>query len=141
MIHRFPAEISKLHPILKWVREQLAQSDFDSKVIGKIELACEEAIVNIIQHAYAGGSGEIEIEVVVVPKNRVEITLKDQGPAFDPLKNDEIDPTQDIDERDIGGLGIHFIRQCMDEIHYRRESNRNILILIKNDPTHSSRKR
>lgn len=130
MKHAFSAQIEELHSMLQWIRDQLADS-FDRKTLARIELAGEEALVNIIQHAYQNLSGTIEIEVAVFPNIRAEITIRDYGPPFDLLKNEPIDPSLSLEERKIGGLGIHFIQECMDEVHYRRESNMNILTLIK----------
>lgn len=118
--------------MLFWIKEQLIQMGFERPTIRKVELASEEALVNIIRHAYKQRSGHIEIQVTIYPKNRVEIAIRDQGPPFNPLEEERrIDPAIPLEERQEGGLGILLIRKYMDEVLYRREKDLNILTLIK----------
>lgn len=128
---RFIAKIDQLRPILKWIREQLANMEFDQAKLKQIELASEEALVNIIHHAYQGRIEDIEIEVDPISKNRVEIIFKDHGPPFNPLEAKEVNLFAQLEEREIGGLGIPFIRQLTDEVRYSREGNLNVLVLVK----------
>jgi sigma-B regulation protein RsbU (phosphoserine phosphatase) len=58
-------------------------------------------------------------------------TVSDTGVPFDPTKKDEEDTTLSAEERPIGGLGIHLVRQLMDEVHYERQGDKNILTLVK----------
>ncbi len=118
--------------MLIWIHDQLLLAGFDSKTIRKVELASEEVFVNIINHGYRQKPGTIEITIHIIPKSRAEIEIKDTAPPFDPLKKKKkFDLNAPIEEREIGGLGIHFVKKCMDEVHYRREGNANILTLIK----------
>jgi anti-sigma regulatory factor (Ser/Thr protein kinase) len=61
----------------------------------------------------------------------VEVQIEDAAPPFDPLSLPEPDLTVDLEERQVGGLGIFLIRQVMDEIVYRHENGKNILVLVK----------
>ena len=117
--------------MLQWVREQLRANGLDEVSIRKVELASEEALVNIIRHAYKETAGVVEINIQKV-KKQIEIEIRDNGPSFNPLKQEiAFNPMASLEEREIGGLGILFIRQYMDEVRYRREGNANILILVK----------
>jgi len=128
----FSAELSQLHAMLVLIQNQAKSVGFDSKTIKKIELASEEAIVNVINHAYGPLKGNIEIVIRAVPKMSLEIEIKDQGFPFNPLKDaDQADLDSSLEKREIGGLGIHFIRQCMDEVLYKRVAGSNVLTLIK----------
>lgn len=128
---QFHALLTELHPMLHWIRKGLVETHFEEPILRKIELVSEEALVNIIRHAYKDTSGMIEIAVLA--KNRfAEITIKDRGPPFNPLDWDAaLDRTAGIEERKVGGLGILFMREYMDEVHYKRVTNTNILVLIK----------
>lgn len=118
--------------MLVWIQDQAKLAGFDSKTIKKIELASEEAIVNIINHAYGPLIGNIEIAIRSLPKKSLEIEIKDQGFPFNPLKDaDQADLDSSLEKREVGGLGIHFIRQCMDEVRYKRIAGSNVLTLIK----------
>lgn len=130
--HRvFPARMEKLSQMIEWIREHLTSMSFDDAAIRKVELASEEALVNIIRHGYKKQAGQIEIEFHHSP-DQAEIILKDAGPPFNPLLEEiELNHDSSLEEREEGGLGILFMREYMDEVRYRRESNQNILTLIK----------
>ena len=57
--------------------------------------------------------------------------MTDSGIPFDPTQKAEVDITLSAEERAIGGLGIHLVRQLMDEVIYNREDDKNVLTLIK----------
>lgn len=80
----FSSELQHLPKMLQWIREHLAKKDCDPKLIKRLELASEEALVNVIQHAYGNRQGKIEIGLAVGPE-RVEIAIRDWGPPYDPL--------------------------------------------------------
>lgn len=131
----FSAEIEQLHAMLQWIREKLDHIGLDASSIRKMEIASEEAIVNVIQHAALGKLGKIELEIRHVHGCQIEITIRDSGPPFDPLEQHVVfDKDSPLEERKIGGLGILFIRQYVDEVRYKREKNKNILILVKKIP-------
>lgn len=118
--------------MLSWIRQQLAQAGMDESSMHKVEIASEEALVNIIRHAYKNRAGDIEIHIQEGEPFFVEITIRDHGPPFNPLERDiTFDRTAGIDEREVGGLGILFMREYMDEVRYRREEDANVLSLIK----------
>lgn len=129
----FPAELKILHTILSWVCDQISQLDFTPMQIRKIEIALEEALVNIIQYAYRSHPGTIEVICKVTPADCLEIILKDYGIPFNPLQNGgKVNRSATLEERKEGGLGISFMQELMDKIEYRREGDANILILKKN---------
>ena len=129
--HNFHANIKELPKMLLWIRSHLIEAGMDAGSIQKIELASEEAIVNVIHHGYKDKGGKIELSFDRLP-NQVEISIADQAPPFDPLA---AAPPADLDspleERQIGGLGIYLMRECLDGLRYRRENGLNILTLIK----------
>jgi serine/threonine-protein kinase RsbW len=96
-------------------------------------LAVEEAFVNICRHAYKGSSGQVELACfsgsVSFPHSFV-LEIADSGPEFDLFSIPEPDTSLSIEERDIGGLGVHFIRHFTDHSDWRRENGKNILRLV-----------
>ena len=100
-----------------------------------INLALEEAVSNVMLYAYPGrDDGKVIVEFVRSKTHdgeRLLFTITDTGVPFDPTAQKEADITLSAEERSIGGLGIHLVRQIMDEMVYRREETRNILTLIK----------
>lgn len=128
----FDAKLADLSNMIKWIRSNIQLKKIDEKQVKKIELACEEALVNIISYAYPKEKGKIEINIDLSIDKRIEITIIDQGIFFNPLLEErEINPGIPLEERSIGGLGIVMIKQVMDEVHYNRQNSSNVLKLIK----------
>ena len=96
-----------------------------------INLAIEEAVSNVMLYAYPENeSGQVLVEADKSP-DKVVFTITDSGKPFDPTAQVQPDISLSVEERPIGGLGIHLVRQIMDEIKYERKDNKNILTLIK----------
>lgn len=128
---RFPAQQAALPKMLAWVRNALSNSGLPLNIQKRVELALEEALVNIILHAYNGKEGEIELSCRIVSAKEIAFTLKDRGKAFNPLLVKAPELESSLEERALGGLGIVMMRKYMDEIHYERKDSYNILTLIK----------
>lgn len=129
---KFIASLDVLDEMMVYLREQAQKAGMAASLKQKMELACEEAIVNIISYAYDNKAGEIEIECARV-RGRFEITLRDWGTPFNPI-DVEINPQfgTPIKERKIGGMGIYLIRKIIDEVSYQRNGLENILRLAFN---------
>jgi anti-sigma regulatory factor (Ser/Thr protein kinase) len=128
---KLPAMIEHLEKLLGFVSEHVKEQGFTSDMLKKIELASEEALVNVFNYAYPDKhDGEVEVSCGLDDNNRFVIEIMDSGTPFNPLSLSEPKLTEDVSERPIGGLGIHLIKKMMDEIEYRREGNNNILSLI-----------
>jgi sigma-B regulation protein RsbU (phosphoserine phosphatase) len=93
-----------------------------------MNLALEEAVTNVMLYAYPGGSGQVYVEFTPP----MTFTITDSGVPFDPTKKEEVDTTLSAEERPIGGLGIHLVKQIMDEVIYERTEDKNVLTLVKN---------
>lgn len=104
----------------------------DKRTLKRLEVALEEAVVNIINYSQATA---IELRVES-QKSKAErqfcIKISDNGTIFDPTAQKEVDTAQNAEERQIGGLGIALLRQMADELYYQRMDNKNILTIIKN---------
>ena len=97
----------------------------------QMNLAIEEAVVNVINYAYPVGSpGKVNVEATANDQVLKFIVI-DSGKPFDPTTRGEVDTLLPVEERNIGGLGIHLIRKYMDSINYEREDGKNILTLRK----------
>ena len=99
-----------------------------------IRLAVEEAVVNVVCYAYSEDQeGDIRI-VAQANSQRLKFIITDSGIPFDPTEASQVDITLPAEERRIGGLGIHLVRELMDSINYEREDGKNILTLVKKIP-------
>lgn len=99
----------------------------DKRVVKKLEVAAEEAVVNIRHYSQAT---EIALEVIS-RQSEISVQLTDDGVPFDPTTCVN-DLAKQVDERQIGGLGISLIRQIADDLRYQRIGNTNQLTIIKN---------
>jgi serine phosphatase RsbU (regulator of sigma subunit)/anti-sigma regulatory factor (Ser/Thr protein kinase) len=126
----FQAKLSNLEKMFDFIRAGAGHQGFSAEQVNKIQLACEEALVNVINYAYPGKEGDLEIRVENKP-NGMDIILSDSGIAFDPLSLPDPDITAPMEKRRIGGLGIFMMKKIMDSVAYRRENGRNILTMTK----------
>ena len=126
-----PNDTQEVPRLNAFVEEVCQTVGFDDMVTMEIKLAVEEAVVNVMTYAYAPGqSGDVTIEAAL-NNVRMKFTIIDSGKPFDPTVQAEVDTTLSAKQRNIGGLGIHIIRQNMDSINYERIDGHNVLTLRK----------
>ena len=104
----------------------------DPADVGHLQLALEEAITNTMDYGLpVGGVYEIDVRATV-EDGLVEVAVEDDGVAYDPMvETPEFDPDQSMEERRIGGIGVHLVRTLMDEVNYLRVGDRNRLTVRK----------
>ena len=125
-----PANLDQLSELIRFLSEFAKSNGFSEERLSKIHLVAEEALVNIFKYAYPKTEGRVQVSVDMDDRGRCVIEFSDTGPPFDPLSAHEPDLTLEVAERNIGGLGILFIRKMSDDVQYRRQGDRNILTLI-----------
>ncbi len=114
-----------------YVEKAVKASKLDPVVTEGLNLALEEAVTNVIDYAYPEGTvGNVDIDTAVTD-TALTFTITDSGKPFDPTARAEVDIQADIEDRPVGGLGIHLVRKIMDEVRYERRGGRNVLILTK----------
>jgi len=115
-----------------WIQKKSKEAGGSFSQIHKIELAMEEALVNIIHYAYQGKPGTIEIACKMDVGQWIEFTIIDKGAPFDPIEYaPNFQVQDDLEDRLEGGLGIAIIKESMDEVQYERNNSLNILTLRK----------
>jgi anti-sigma regulatory factor (Ser/Thr protein kinase) len=111
------------------------QLQWSSNARFQVELALEELIVNTFDYGYKGTHlpGDKAFVDMTVQQNGPElvITLEDNAIAFDPTQFSPPDVTSSAEDRQVGGLGLFLASKMMDNIHYRRENDRNHVLLSK----------
>jgi anti-sigma regulatory factor (Ser/Thr protein kinase) len=94
-------------------------------------VALDELLANLLTHGMAGvDDGALTFEVEP-DKVRLTVTLVDDGPPFDPFSEAAPDTSLSVEDRPIGGLGIHLVRMLMDEVSYERRDGHNVVTLKK----------
>ena len=128
---RIAAELENLAAIRRFIEEAATALGSDSDTIFQAVLAVDEAATNIVTHGYQGQPGIIEIQVEQKGSD-LAVRLRDQAPVFDPTTVPPPDVTQPLEHRSLGGMGVHLMRNLMDEMtHHRAPQGGNELILIK----------
>ncbi len=123
--------LDRLEMIRESVEEFGKKNSIPNEVVGNVNLILEELFVNIVNYAYE----DDEVHIVEISLNeddgKLKIQIADDGKPFDPFKKDDPDTDLSAEEREIGGLGIYFVKTMMDEYLYRRIKGKNVITLYK----------
>jgi len=123
-----PAEIQQL---FKALQKFAAQHDLPAKAVQAADLALEEHVTNVLKHGYTDEAvHEIRVRFSCIDR-RLGIEVEDDGRPFNPLEQPEVDTSVPLEERPVGGLGVHLMRQFMDALEYDRVGDRNVLRMTK----------
>lgn len=126
------ARTDQLQQVREFMMRKVRESALPDREKNKVVLAVDEAVANIIKHAY-GGAGEGKVQVDVrADARRFEILIFDTGQCFDPsaIKNPDMQEHVRLGKKT--GLGIFLMRQIMDEVSYNfAEGRQNQLHLVK----------
>lgn len=95
------------------------------------DLAIEEHLTNILNHGFDPGAPQLVEIRLEAGEDRLTVEVEDSGRAFDPLAAPPVDTSVPLAEKPIGGLGVHLMRQFMDELSYARTGGRNLLRMTK----------
>ena len=135
-----PGRYKEIKRICEFVAAGATQAGFDEDTVFHMELCCDEASTNIIEHAYGEeGVGTIVISYEV-SDDAFTIVMRDTGEAFDPsvvppppaFANNDAPAEELTSQLRIGGLGLHFIRNLMDEVSFSSDRLRgNELVMVK----------
>ena len=124
-------DVQQVPQLAQFVDEVCEAVGFDMATTMQLNLAIEEAVVNVMNYAYPHGTvGNIDIDAEANDV-RLKFVISDSGEPFDPTAKAEVDTTLSAEERPIGGLGIHLVRKIMDSINYERIDGQNVLTLRK----------
>jgi len=127
---KLAAIIENLDQFISFVHTCSGECGFEGKRAMEIELAVEEALVNIFNYAYPEGEGEVEMQCALKNGKQYVIEIRDEGILFDGLSRPDPDTTADIGDRQIGGLGIFFIKKVANEVRYSRTDGMNVLTIV-----------
>ncbi len=126
-----PNDINSVPQLNDFIDGFSLEAGLDMSMTMSLNLALEEAVVNVMTYAYAPDTqGELTLEAVA-DKGVVTFILTDTGVPFDPTAKEDADTTLGIEDRPIGGLGIFLVRPLMDAVDYQRVDGQNVLTLTK----------
>lgn len=134
-LFRAPQDRALLPGLFAAVDEALIKLGVDSASIGEVRLITEEVMCNAIDHGTEpGAEHEVAVELAV-ERDRIVLKFRDDGAPFDPLSQAEPDLDADIDDRPLGGLGLHLVRTLANHATYAREGRYNVLHIVLLRPT------
>lgn len=122
------SEIARLH---ETVAALGARHDLSARVVHDVCLALEEIVTNIIAYAYDDDAGrDIRVSLRCGP-GEVTAEVVDDGRPFNPLDAPRPDTAAPLEDRPVGGLGIHLVRELMDRLAYARRGHLNVLSIAR----------
>ena len=144
-----PATLESCAPAMDFLREKISHQYAD--ILGFVELAVEELLVNVVRYAYAGEAplsdcdagkwGYLELGCRTVRMDGTPffcVWIRDWGMPFDPFSDAPAPDTQlDADERPIGGLGVHLVKNVSAHHCYSGDDGTNTIELyfkLEQDP-------
>jgi anti-sigma regulatory factor (Ser/Thr protein kinase) len=126
-----PSEAAQLPVLAQFLQEFWSAADLPPAQSFPFEIALEEIFMNVVMHGTpAGGRPCVEV-CLALAGDELTLAVEDEGPPFDPLTVPAPDTQARLEQRQIGGLGVYFVRQLMDAVSYRRVGPRNQLRMTK----------
>ena len=122
--------IDELDKIFRFSTQFFAKQKIPENIEYSVNLALEEVFTNCVKYN-PNGDGNITLAMDIA-KNRIVIEIIDAGEEFDISQLPEVNTNKPLKERKVGGLGIHLIKQMMDDIEYYYRNGKNHIIIIKN---------
>lgn len=121
--------INDVPSLAEWLESLVLESFFPEDKLFNIDLALEEAVVNVMNYAYPG-QDDMPVDITARREGDVlTFIIDDHGVPFDPTTKEDPDITLDAENRPVGGLGILLYRQIMDTVSYERLDGHNLLTL------------
>lgn len=125
------AVLDNLPRLTTFIEDKLTELGASEDFRGKMGLALDEAVTNVVLYAYPQKKGLIKLTLKKTGDD-IHVEIRDQGKPFDPTQAPPPDLAVPLEQRKIGGLGIHLMRKSVDRLNYRYENGTNIFTLSKN---------
>jgi serine/threonine-protein kinase RsbW len=125
-----PAEVDALKELSAFVRSGAEAAGLPVDDLDRLDLVLEEVFMNIARHAYASGTGDVEVGYQAEGPGRLLVEIWDAGKEFNPLAADPPDFGLPLAERPLGGMGIFLVRSMAGGLRYERVGGRNRLSFV-----------
>ena len=122
-------DLSEIARLARIVDDFARHHQIEAQTTRNMHLVLDEILTNIISYGYDNGGEHHIIARFNLERGHWTVAVEDDGKPFNPLDAPEPDTNQLLEERPIGGLGIHLVRKNVDELEYRRQKDKNILIM------------
>lgn len=122
-------DLSELERLCRTCEEIGQDINISDRTIFEMNLALDELFTNIISYGFNDNQEHTIKMSITVEGDQLQMRIEDDGVPFNPLESKAPEFQCGIEECKIGGLGIHLIRKLMDDVHYKRVADKNILVL------------
>ena len=125
-------KLSEIPRMLSWIEAFGVNHHLSLETVNAISLSLDELVTNIISYGYNDETPHVIVVALSDDNQTITIRLEDDAQPFNPLAADEVDISTSLDQKPIGGLGIHLVKKFMNTLRYERIGSKNILIMSKN---------
>ncbi len=127
----FPADVNILSNVRSFVTGILKEEGYGEEFINDVEMAADEAITNVVEHAYEYDASKTIGLRLTLEKKKLTLLIRDTGRAFDPASLPDVDLENHVKERKTGGLGRFLMKTLMDSVEYASGPDGNTLLMVK----------
>ena len=125
------SNLSELDELCRHLETFGQKTGLSKKFVFEVNLVLDELFTNIISYGFDDDCEHI-IKVTITPENEgLCLCIEDDGKPFNPVEFKTPDVSCSIEECKIGGLGIHLVRNFMDNVSYQRLRDKNVITLVK----------
>jgi serine/threonine-protein kinase RsbW len=128
---RLTVDLREIERLNRIIRQFGDLHEIPSRTLYAINLALDEVATNVVRHGFDDPTGQELVVQVIAEASQLTTLVTDGGRHFNPLDVPLPDLNAPLSERALGGLGIHLIRNLMDQVDYHREKEKNVLTLRK----------
>ncbi|UPY38248.1 ATP-binding protein [Sediminicoccus sp. KRV36] len=122
---RLPATLDSVSQLLDALEVYAEEAGIAPRIAARLALVAEEVAANVAMHA----AGASFFELRVTPDHgQLGLSIEDDGPEYDPLARAAPDTAATLEERDVGGLGVHLVRELTRDARYQRDAGLNRLV-------------
>jgi serine/threonine-protein kinase RsbW len=128
---RISATVHEIERLNRLIRQFGELHDLPGRALYSVNLALDEVVSNIVLYGYEDSNDDPIVVRLEVRGAELMASVEDSGREFDPLSLPTPDLSAPLEDRQVGGLGIHLMRSLMDGVEYRRHGDKNILSMRK----------
>lgn len=125
--------IEKLEELVSWLTQWLDEHGVTGSIAYKLRFAMEEITTNAVYYGFpTGSSGTVTVRIDEgANRDQYRLEILDDGEEFNPLEDaPEADPTLELDDRELGGLGVFLVKNLSEDCSYQRENGWNHLTIV-----------
>ncbi len=124
-------DLAELERLSQAIADFGAESGLSAQFLFSVNLALGEIVTNVISYGYEDSGDHMITVRFLLGEGELTAEVEDDGRPFNPLDAPEPDLDAPLEDRPIGGLGIHLVRKVMDRLEYRRRAGKNLLVMKK----------